>query len=130
MQLRPYTTKIQGYRPETSVIFPLRGTGIFLVLFLQINVGNHFLSQPSLSMQNCKASKNLQTWFGGRLWPKNEEDFVDIAPKPLRLIFNIIPRPTKLNSIAGNRNYGQVVQQNRNFPTKRYLSCIEGAAAP
>ena len=30
--------------------------------------------------QSCKNPTNLQTEFGGKLWPKNEEGFVDSAP--------------------------------------------------
>ena len=32
--------------------------------------------------QSCKNSTNLQTWFGGRFWPTNEEGFVASAPIP------------------------------------------------
>ena len=32
--------------------------------------------------QSCKNPTNLQTWFGGRFWPTNEESFVDRAPIP------------------------------------------------
>ena len=33
-------------------------------------------------IQGCKNPTNLQTWFGGRLWRKKEEGFVDSSPIP------------------------------------------------
>ena len=41
-----------------------------------------FEEQLSPHQHSCKNSTNLQTWFGGRLWPDNEEGFVDSAPIP------------------------------------------------
>ena len=32
--------------------------------------------------QSCKTPTNLQTWFGGRFWPINEDCFVHSAPIP------------------------------------------------
>ena len=33
-------------------------------------------------IHSCKNSTNLQTWLGGRIWLKNEKDFVDSALIP------------------------------------------------
>ena len=40
------------------------------------------LKENSNYRQNCKNPTNIQTWFGGRFWPKNEEGFADSAPIP------------------------------------------------
>ena len=39
-----------------------------------------FWGVPVPELQN---TTNLQNWFGGRFWQKNEEGFVDSTPIPL-----------------------------------------------
>ena len=54
---------------------PNRGTSFSL------HVSVYKDRQPPTELQN---PTKLQTWFGGRFWPKNEEGSVGSAPIPLR----------------------------------------------